>query len=282
MSAASHALHEAVRPVRVIIGDEQACVRVALRRLLGSDSAFDVVGEGADGETLVELSRTLQPDVVLIDPASTSADLDATLRGIHDACERTRVIVLTSQMDGGQIDDALRAGANAVLRKDAPAEILYNSIKGVASGEYRVGRDRAGDVSAHLTTEPTPPESPRRYGLTAREMEIVRAVVAGWTNREISGHLSISSNTAKHHLSNIFDKLGVANRLELVLFAHHHGLLTDAVETLTRAISRTPPGLTPGATRRYPPSGSYVAGHSASSGDEPSRVSPTGSTFVVL
>jgi two-component system nitrate/nitrite response regulator NarL len=278
MSAASNALHKTIRPVRVIIGDEQALFRVALRCLLDSDSAFDVVGEGADGETLVELTRTLEPDVVLIDTASTSADPTATLHAIHDACERTRVILLTSQMDGGQIADALRAGANGVVRKDATVEILCNSINAVASGEYWVGRDRVDDLCAHLTTEPTPPESPRRYGLSAREMEILRAVVAGWTNREISKHLSISPNTAKHHLSNIFDKLGVSNRLELALFAHYHALLTDAVETPTLAISRTPPGLTPRATHRYRPSRSYDAGHSASSGDEQSRVSPTGST----
>jgi DNA-binding CsgD family transcriptional regulator len=101
----------------------------------------------------------------------------------------------------------------------------------------KVGRDQAGDLCAHLTTEPT---SPPRYGLTACEMEVVRAVAAGWTNREISEHLSISANTGKHHLSNIFDKLGVSNRLELVLFAHHHALFTDAVETVKLAIARTP------------------------------------------
>ena len=136
-----------------------------------------------------------------------------------------RTIILTSEMADEQVVRAFRAGARGIMTKAAPVDLLFKSIDAVMAGEYWVGRERVADLIRVLQSEPARRDDQRRFGLTSRELEVVQAVVGGYTNKEIAEKLVISQNTTKHHLSSIFDKLGVSNRLELALFTHSHRLL---------------------------------------------------------
>jgi two-component system, NarL family, nitrate/nitrite response regulator NarL len=215
-------------PVRVLIADEHAIFRAALRRLLELEPGFQVAGEtGGNGE-VVSLARRLQPDVLLMDidtPGHCTLDAVRELNRVAHTC---RTIILTAQIHQEQLVRAFRAGARGVMTKASPVDLLFKSIDAVMAGEYWVGRDRVADLVLVFRSEPSAQkEPPRPFGLTSRELQIVQAVVAGYSNKEISRRLSISQNTTKHHLSSIFDKLGVSNRLELALFTHSHRILED-------------------------------------------------------
>jgi two-component system, NarL family, nitrate/nitrite response regulator NarL len=215
-----------------VIADDHAIFRAALGRLLGVEPGFEVVGEASDGEAAVRLTCELRPDVVLIDHRIPAVDRAATLQMLSGV---TRTIVFATRINTGQIVGVLRAGARGILMKDAPLEVLYKGIKAVAAGQHWVGRERVGDLVDYLKSGASG-EGVRKFGLTSRELEVVRAVVAGFTNREIAARLSISPNTTKHHLSNVFDKLGVSNRLELALFAYHHAVADDESSVLELAV----------------------------------------------
>ena len=123
--------------------------------------------------------------------------------------------------------EALQLGARGVVLKDSATEILLKSIRAVMNGEYWVGRESVSNLVQYLRTLVTPPSAfPQRnkYRLTPRELEIIAAVVAGFANKEIAQYFKISEDTVKHHLSNIFDKVGVSSRLELALFAVNQSL----------------------------------------------------------
>ena len=137
-----------------------------------------------------------------------------------------RVILLTAAAEKDQIVEALQLGARGVVLKDSATQILLQSIRAVMNGEYWVGRESVSNLVQYLRGLIGSGNTARqkRYGLTPRELEIVSAVVAGYANKEIAEHFKISEDTVKHHLSNIFDKLGVSTRLELALFAVNQSL----------------------------------------------------------
>jgi len=143
-----------------------------------------------------------------------------------EAPTSVHVILLTAAAEKNQIVEALQLGARGVVLKDSATQILIKSIHTVMSGEYWVGRQAVSDMAQHLRTllRPSSGEEtrPRNFGLTARELEVVSAVVDGYSNKEIAQHCHIEENTVKHHLSNIYDKVGVSTRLELALFAVNH------------------------------------------------------------
>jgi DNA-binding NarL/FixJ family response regulator len=137
------------------------------------------------------------------------------------------VILLTAAAEKEQIVEALQLGARGVVLKDSATQILLKSIRAVMNGEYWVGRESVSNLVQYLRTLVTPPSAfPQRnkYRLTPRELEIIAAVVAGFANKEIAQYFKISEDTVKHHLSNIFDKVGVSSRLELALFAVNQSL----------------------------------------------------------
>jgi DNA-binding NarL/FixJ family response regulator len=152
--------------------------------------------------------------------------LDA-LRELVSTVSPVRVILLTAAAEKEQIVQALQLGARGVVLKDSATQILLKSIQAVMNGHYWVGRESVTNLMQYLRTLMAPavtyPHN-NKYRLTPRELEIVSAVVAGYANKEIAQHFKISEDTVKHHLSNIFDKIGVSTRLELALFAVNQSL----------------------------------------------------------
>lgn len=172
-------------------------------------------------------SRAREPDVLLLDLATPGVNGLEALREIG-ATSKPRTLVLTAKIETEQIVQALQLGARGVVLKDAATEILFKSIRAVMKGEYWVGRERISNLVEALQSLSRPGAATGRYGLTERELQVVAAIAEGLTNREIATKLVISEQTVKHHLTSIFDKVGVSNRLELAVFAVHNGLLRSS------------------------------------------------------
>ncbi len=215
--------------IRVAIADDHVLFREGLRTLLEAEPDLQVVGEAANGAEAVALVRDLRPDCLLLDLAMPLLGGFEALREIVNLRVHCRVILLTADIDRPQIIQALRCGARGVVMKHSACQLLCKCIRSVMADEYWVGRGTVSDLVEYLNKEVAAAgvTTRERYGLTARELQIVREVVEGCTNREIAQTFRLSEDTVKHHLSNVFDKLGVYNRLEMALYAIHHSLLED-------------------------------------------------------
>ena len=194
-----------------------------------TEPEFKIVGEAVDGKQALELTQKLHPDILLLDmimPRLTGLD---TLRELANAPAPVRTIVLTASIEKEQIAQALQLGARGIVLKDAPTDVLLASIRTVMNGQFWVGQEKVTDpveiLRSYLPRESDAKSVKKTFGLTVRELDVVAAIVSGFTNREIAQKFSISEQTVKHHLRNIFDKVGVSNRLELALFAINHQLI---------------------------------------------------------
>ena len=214
--------------VRIVIADDHAIFRDALQALLEAEKDFRVIGSVGDGRAAVSLVRELRPDVLLLDVAMPHVDGLEALRQISEAGSPTRVILLSGAIEKADIVTAIQLGARGLVLKESGAAVLLKGIRGVMSGQYWIGREAVSNLLEVLRSLISHGgNAPRNeFGLTAREIEIVGAVVAAYGNKEIAQRFQISEKTVKHHLTNIFDKLGVSNRLELALLAVHHRLVS--------------------------------------------------------
>jgi len=223
-------IEKRTHPIRIVIADDHPIFRDGLRRLLESEGDMKVVGEACDGLEAVKMATQIKPDILLLDlamPHHTGLDALRDLSTRAGGAGPVRIILLTAAAEKKQVVEALQLGARGVVLKDSATQLLLKSIRVVMAGEYWVGRESVSNLVQYLrnlmqsTNEET---KQKKFGLTPRELEIVSAVVAGYANREIAEYFKISEDTVKHHLSNIFDKLGVSTRLELALFAVNQGL----------------------------------------------------------
>jgi NarL family two-component system response regulator LiaR len=210
------------KPIRILIADDHAIVREGQRALIETEPGMEVVGEAADGVEAVELARTFQPDVVLLDlqmPRMGGVEAIQEIKA-HDA--EARILVLTSFAEDEKVYAAIRAGALGYLLKDAsPGEILA-AIREVHRGEPSMPPVIAHKLMSELQRMSNLP--PTEDPLTERELEILKLVAQGLPNLEIAERLVISERTVRTHVSNILTKLHLANRTQAALYALREGL----------------------------------------------------------
>jgi two-component system nitrate/nitrite response regulator NarL len=214
------------KPVTIVVADDHPLFREALRQLLESEGHFQVVGEAGNGRDAIRLVRDLRPQILLLDLRMPIVPGLAALSELAKLPCPPRTLMLAAEVADSDIIEALRLGARGVLLKQSATELLFKSIRTVLSGQYWVGRNCVAELIEQMCARASQPpmHRPGTFGLTARELEIVSTIVAGCTNDAIAAELSISVKTVKHHLTSIYEKLGVANRLELAFFAVDHHL----------------------------------------------------------
>jgi DNA-binding NarL/FixJ family response regulator len=213
----------------VLIADDQALVRVGLRKILENEPDTTVVGESGDGEDAVSEARRLRPDVVLMDIRMPVLDGIEATRRIVGAQPSTRVLILTTFGLDGYVYDALQAGASGFMLKDAPPEEITAAVRIVASGDALLAPAVTRAVIDEFarrqpTAEPVLPTAVAE--LTPREREVLDLLARGLSNPEICDKLVISEATAKTHVARILQKLSLRDRVQAVIYAYETGLLT--------------------------------------------------------
>lgn len=215
------------RTARILIADDHLILRDGLRFLLQAESDFRVIGEAADGDMAIRLVHELKPDVLLLDWSMALRDGMKVMREVSASGVPVRILLQTVFLDKADILRALQLGAWGVILRNSTTDMLFEGIRRVVSGQYWIAQESVATLVEALRDfkTPVPPPAPRRdFGLTKRELQIVEAVVEGFSNADIAANISLSEHTVKHHIGHIFDKLGVSNRLELALFAINHQL----------------------------------------------------------
>lgn len=222
-----------MKRIRVLLVDDQGLFREALATLLGLHSQLEIVGEAADGEAGVALAQTLRPDVVLMDlrmPGMSGVEATRRLRGL---VPETRVLVLTTFEDDDEVLAAIEAGAAGYMLKASPAEKLVEAICTVMRGGSPLEPSVASKVMAELArlSRRQSEERCQRLAdpLSARELEVLRALCEGLSNKEIAAKLGLTEGTVKNHMTQVLSKLGVLDRTQAALRAHALGLLKPGV-----------------------------------------------------
>jgi DNA-binding NarL/FixJ family response regulator len=207
------------------MADDHAIFRDGLRKLIDGDEDITIVGEAQNGAECIKLLAKLKPDILLLDLRMPDKDGLAVLEEVNFDQTPTRVIVLTAAEDDRDVVRAMRLGARGVVLKQSATDLLVKSIHRVHAGEIWLDNRMTAEVMKAFAKSSD--SGPRREKplLSDREKEIVQLVAQGFRNKEIGEKLFISEQTVKNHLHNIFDKLGVSDRLELALYASHHRLI---------------------------------------------------------
>ena len=214
----------------MLLVDDDPIVRDVIRAKLAADPQFQVVGEAADGRFALEQVEKLRPDVLLLDLLMPNLPGIEALKELSAKRNQGHTIVFSSAVGAQQIIQALQSGARGILSKSRISN-LEAAIRAVVTGKYWVEDREVASISSllsELSTKLGSSAPTRSYGLTHREIEVIGLVTEGCSNKEISTRLSITEDTVKRHLTNIFDKVGMSTRLELALFALKNKLVGKA------------------------------------------------------
>jgi DNA-binding NarL/FixJ family response regulator len=217
--------------IKILIADDHAIFRDALRKLLDSDDEITIVGEARNGAECIKMLSELKPDILLLDLRMPDKNGVAVLEEVNFNTLPTRVIVLAAAEDDRDVVRAMRLGARGVVLKESAINLLVKSIHRVHAGEIWLDSRMTAEVIKAFSTSS---ESGARGGkavLSDREMQVVQQIAEGFHNKEIGTNLFISEQTVKNHLHNIYDKLGVSDRLELALYAIHHRLIDKSFDS---------------------------------------------------
>jgi DNA-binding NarL/FixJ family response regulator len=219
--------------IRIVVADDHPIFRDGLCKLLALEEDFEVVAQAQDGRQVLEVLQQLEPDILLLDLRMPGLDGLATLQRLQAVKNKTRVIVLTASDDKNEFVQAMRFGTSGIVLKQTATDMLIKSIRRVHAGEIWLdSHTTAAVIRQFVAADEAPPQIPapnqgrerERSPLSQREREIVALVAQGFKNKEMAEKMFISEQTVKNHLHNIFDKLGVSDRLELALYAIHNNL----------------------------------------------------------
>ena len=210
--------------IRIAVVDAYALLRDGVRKLFEDDPEISVVGEASNGQDAIAMARRTEPDILLLDYGIATAQTPELLRAIAAAVPTTRILVLIDRIEPADTVKTLQVGARGLFAKDASADVLRKALRVIMDGQYWIGRESVSGLVDTLKTHMFDTQE-RKYGLTARELQIIAAVTAGYANKEIAKRFSLSEETVKHHLTKIYSKVGVSNRLELALFTISERLL---------------------------------------------------------
>jgi DNA-binding NarL/FixJ family response regulator len=218
--------------IRIVIADDHPIFRDGLRKLLMLEEDFRVVAEARDGKEVLEVLEEVQPDILLLDLKMPGLDGLTALQKLQNSRTKTKVIVLTASEDKNQFVQAMKFGTCGIVLKQTATELLIKSIRKVHAGEIWLDSHTTAAVmrqfSSPMDSAPLGSRDRDRSPLSQREREIVVLVAQGFKNKEMAEKMFISEQTVKNHLHNIFDKLGVSDRLELALYAIHKNIHTPA------------------------------------------------------
>jgi two-component system nitrate/nitrite response regulator NarL len=220
----------ATNVIRVAIADPHSIYRDGLRKLLGAESGFEIVSEASSPSLLLSSMAITRPDIVLISTPFEPSPGPDVFSVIQVSYPDVKIIVLSTASDQDEFVRNVRLGARGIVQKSTSGTMLIKAIRKVQDGEFWLDRSTTAEVVRHFTerrtetaAEPAHNEG-RLPSLSRREREIVNLVTHGLRNKELAEKLQISEQTVKNHMHNIFDKLGVSDRLELALYAIHHNL----------------------------------------------------------
>jgi DNA-binding NarL/FixJ family response regulator len=219
-------------PIRVLIADGHPIVLEGLRSALAHQPGVQVVGEAADGMEAIEKAVNLDPDVVLMELKLPRVDGLTVLRSIQTRASRSKVILFSSSESKEEFVEAMKLGCSGILSKDAAVSLIEKSITKVHAGEIWLDSNTTAAVIRQFASPADFPavhagngkSSRERAQLSQREREIIILIAQGYKNKEIAEKMFITEQTVKNHLHNVFDKLGVSDRLELALYAIHNSL----------------------------------------------------------
>jgi DNA-binding NarL/FixJ family response regulator len=214
--------------IRIVVADDHPVVRFGVKNILTSDIGFTVVGEAEDGDVAITETLDKEPDILLLDLQMPRLPGLEAMRAIMSRSPRVKIVLLTSLISTQQVIEALQIGARGIVLKDAVSGELSEALRAVISGDYWINGQRVVNLlkALHdLMQKAAAVPEKKTYGLTPRELEVVTCIVEGCSNKDIAKQFTISEETVKRHLSNVFDKTGVSTRLELALFAIAHKLV---------------------------------------------------------
>lgn len=215
-------------PIRLMIVDDQKLMREGLRTLLELEGGFEIVAEAGDGQAALDAYAKLQPDVALMDIRMPGMDGVEATRRLHEKWSNARVIILTTFNDDAYVFEALRVGALGYLLKDLSGHELANAVQTVANGGVLIDPSVACKVVAEFARL-TPSARPINDGLpdplTERELDVLRLLAEGMSNREIGNKLSLTEGTVKNYVTNVLQKIGARDRTQAALRGRELGLI---------------------------------------------------------
>jgi len=219
--------------IRIVIADEHPIVRQDLRRSLESEPGLHILGEASDAHGASQFARQYKPDILLVDFA-LSQRLDPTT--LNESTNPVRVVVMVTTIEKTHLVEAFRLGAHGVVLKQSTSRVLLKSIQSVMAGQYWLESGSVGVLVEALReslAHGNGTKSPSDYGLTRREVDIITKIASGRSNKEVGQEFAISERTVKHHLTNIFGKVGVSSRLQLALFAVNQHFMSGPAPSLS-------------------------------------------------
>ena len=215
--------------IRIVLATDHPIFRDALKVLLDRAQGFSVIGAArVDGENL-QFPPLVDPDILILNASQSPMHRTEMIRACAESKNGTKTIILGDLATRDEMAEFFECGAHGFVDKESAPSVLFEAIRAVTNGKYWAGGKAVSRFHQRFKKQKKHSKPAQRGGhnLTPREMDVIGAVVTGCTNREIAGKLKISEQTVKHHITNIFDKLGVYNRLELTLFVFHHGLVEN-------------------------------------------------------